>query len=271
MQTTPTPTFDPPSPAPSVRHAVAAPAIGARAPLGTRLDIEWRHLRVSRRCVQRAQQWRSDGGDHPLDRLLEGLDDLDDIIRATQREDGRQPIGDAILGRLVRIARTDELACRLLVQRLLPGLISRSRAFRRFGDDTDLLEIVVPWACICIVTYDVERRPRHVAAALISDATFQALRKPLRRRAATEVVRNPLRFVEISSSIEPDPIEVLAEVVRDARAAGVPDEDLDLIRALAAAESSSVVAARQQVTARTVRNRRDRATASIRAALSVAA
>jgi hypothetical protein len=239
--------------------------------LATRLDDEWRTLRRSRRSLHRAATWRTPAGTHPLDRILADLDDLDTIIHATHRDVSPPSVGDAIMVRLVELARSDELACRLVVQRLLPGLISRARSYRTFGRPTDLLEIVVPVACMCILRHDVERRPRHVAATLISDAVYHAFRQPLRRHASTEVVCAPSRFADTCADVEPDALAMLAETVRDAREAGVTDEDLDLIRELAATGSTTIVAARRNVTSRTIRNHRGRAMANIRHALGLAA
>ena len=47
--------------------------------------------------------------------------------------------------------------------------------------------------------------------------------------------------------------------------AGLPTEDIELVRHLVRVGSPSVVAAECKVTPRTVRNRRDRATARLRA------
>jgi len=66
-------------------------------------------------------------------------------------------------------------------------------------------------------------------------------------------------------------MEELAEVVRDARRAGVPAGDIELLRRLAQVESPSMVAAERNVTSRTIRNHRDRAVEHVRTALDIAA
>ena len=60
------------------------------------------------------------------------------------------------------------------------------------------------------------------------------------------------------------PCEELALLLGEARAAGVPGRDLDLVCHLVRAGSPSTVAAEREVTVRTVRNHRDRATARLR-------
>lgn len=240
-------------------------ASGAR--FSFRLDSDWARLRTDRRALARARTWTGDGPDDPLGAVVAELDDLDVIVRATQRG---APDGDAILLRLVEVARTgDELAGRVLLQRLLPALIARSMRYRGFHDDVDPVELVVPAAWEAIRSFDTARRRRQIAASLVSDAVFAAFRAPLRRMAATEEIRCPQRFVEtIDTTPVQTPIEVLADVVVAARCAGVPAADLELIRRLVQVESPNVIAAERQVTARTIRNHRDRAVRRVRDAVA---
>lgn len=198
--------------------------------------------------------------------VVAGIEDLDAIIRATQRGAGDD---DRILLRLVELARHDDLAGRIVVQRLLPGLISRSMRYRNFDDDADPIEVVVPLAWLAVRTFDTERRRRHVAASLISDAVFKAFRAPLRRRSADEAIRSPERFEHVpASAAERSSFEELADVIRTARRAGVPTGDLDLLRRLVQVESATVVAHERRVTPRTIRNHRTRAVDRVRAAIA---
>ena len=232
----------------------------------TRLDAEWARLRFSRRALDQARRWADDDPDHPLAAVTRDLDDLALILAASQRGSGSD---EAIMLRLVELARTDDLAGRIVIQRLLPGLISRSLPYRDFRCRTDPVEVVVPAAWLAIRRFDTHRRRRHVAASLISDAVFAAFREPQRRRSATESVRSPDRFDDdVAAPDRRSAVEELAEVVRIAGASGVPAEDLDLLRRLVQLETSAAVAIERQVTPRTIRNHRDRAVARVRAALA---
>ncbi len=221
--------------------------------------------------------WRLAGGStddpaHPLAVLVADATDLDVVIRATQR--GVSPLGsdEVILLRLVELARHDELAGRIVIQRLLPGLISQAVTHRDFYETIDPIELVVPAAWLALRTFDTERRRDHVAASLISDAVFAAFRAPLRRRSASEEIRSPDRFAEAAYELAPaSALEELAGVVRDARRAGVPTGDIELLRRLAQVESPSMVADERNVTPRTIRNHRDRAVERVRIALAIAA
>ena len=231
-----------------------------------RLDAEWDRLRTSRRSLAAVGAWADRRRSGCLADAVAGIGDLDELIAAIRTGDE-----DALLAELIDLARTEQLAGRIVVQRILPGLTAGSRRYRDYSDGTDPVEVVVASAWIALRQFDTDRRCRHVAASLISDAVFQAFRRPLRRRSASETPRSPDHFMrESSCSIAEHPFVELAGVIREARLAGVPDHDLQLIRELAAAEPPAVVASSRQVTSRTIRNHRHRAVDRIRAALDAA-
>ena len=152
-----------------------------------------------------------------------------------------------------------------MIQRLLPGLISLGARYRSHHDDVDPAELGVAAAWIAIHRYDTGTRRRHVAASLISDATYQAFRQPLRRRAADDELVPTEHFDQQPASGETSSaFEQLADAVRLARTRGVAATELQLVRDLVQVGSAATVAARHGVTARTIRNRRDRALANIR-------
>jgi hypothetical protein len=236
-----------------------------------RLDAEWAYLRTSRRALRTAREWGVRYPGHPLADVVSELDDLERIRRATQRSGNGERLDDAILLALVELSRTDELAGRIVLQHLLPALIVHAQRYRSFRDRTDPAAQVVPAAWIAIRAYDVERRPHHVASSLVSDAVFQAFRRPLRARSATEKVMAPGDFAATPSSDGPgDALVEFVTVLRDAQGAGVPAADLDLLRQLVSVGSPGVVAQQRNVTPRTIRNHRDRAIDHVRRALAAA-
>jgi hypothetical protein len=232
--------------------------------LTRRLDREWAHLRRRPPTVRAARAWRPLITHRRLAELLSVLDDLHQLVEATQS--GR-PDADGVLLELVDLAQGEQLAGRIVVQRLLPALIARAAPYRSHRDDLDPAELAVPAAWLAIRHDDTGRRRRHVAASLVSDATDQAFRRPLRRRWAGERPFAPSTFLTRPVSPAPTPMVELAGVIREADAAGVASTDLDLLRELVRAGSPSIVARDHGVTTRTIRNRRDRAVARIRAAL----
>jgi hypothetical protein len=237
-----------------------------------RLDAEWAHLRTSRRALRTARGWGLRYPAHPLADIVSDLDDLDQIRRATQRCGNAERRDDAILLALVELSRSDELAGRIVLQHLLPALIVHAQRYRSFRDRTDPVAHVVPAAWIAIRAYDVDKRRHHVASSLVSDAVFQAFRRPLRARSATEKVVAPCDFAATPSSEGPgDALVEFVTVLRDAQGAGVPAADLDLLRQLVCVGSPGVVAQQRNVTPRTIRNHRNRAIDHVRRALAAAA
>jgi DNA-directed RNA polymerase specialized sigma24 family protein len=239
--------------------------------LTSQLDREWRRLRFDRRALRTARSWGEPLASPvpispALAEVLADLTDLDDLIASTHR--GGHRCGDELLLDLVALARHEQLAGRIVLQRILPGLLARSRPYRDFQVGRDTADAVMAAAWITLRTYDVEHRRRHVAASLISDAVFAAFRQPRRRRSATEQLR-PVESWVTRAAPEPhtSPLEELAAAIAEARRLGVRHRELGVLCDLVRTGSSTLVAAELGVSARTVRNRRDRALASVRDAL----
>ena len=206
-------------------HRPAAFGSPERSNLPERLDAEWAHLRTSRRALRTARSWALQYPDHPLGTVVAEVTDLEQIRRATQRRGGAERADDTILLALVELSRDEELAGRVVLQHLLPALVSNARRYRSFKNRTDPVAQVIPAAWLAIRCYDTERRRHHVASSLISDAVFQAFRRPLRVRSATEQVTSPTAFT--ATPCEDGPSTALDEFVtmlRDAGRAGVADQ-----------------------------------------------
>ncbi len=237
-----------------------------------RLDTEWDHLRTSRRALRTARSWAGSYRDHPLATVVADISDLDDLRRATQRSNDPERPDDAILLALVELAQGDELAGRCVLQHLMPALIGHAMRYRSFSDKVDPVGHVVTTAWLAIRSYDVDRRRHHVASSLISDAVFQAFRRHLRRRSISEQVWSPVRFLDTPHLDEPaTSLDEFVTVLREARRAGVPTSDLDLLRELVRYGTPRQVALQRNVTPRTIRNHRSRAIDHVRDALDIGA
>lgn len=240
------------------------PTVRRSIPLLAELDREWDRLDRRPATMRTVRGWVAEedpGG--PVATALSTATTLDSILDASHARTG--PVGDRVLLWLVDLAASEWLAGRIVLQRVLPGLIA---ATARADRDDRRLDHVVGAAWLAIRDFDTDRRRRHVAASLISDTVWQAFRRAERRRCAGEL---PLPSDLLERRAAPprrlDPIVGLAGTVRAAERAGVADSHLDLIRALARAGSPAVLARQCSVTARTIRNRRDTAVAGIRSAL----
>lgn len=217
-----------------------------------RLVEEWARLRHRRDALARAATWEV------TDRPPTSLDDVLSAVGAIGA--GGEPNRDADrrLHRLVAVAGDDHLAARVVVQRLMPGLLALSRKYRA----PDAFEELLAQAWISIRTYNPGRSPANLAASLLSDTEWAAYRRDHRRR---ERVAPPVQLpAEVVAVDRPHASDELAALLCDARDAGVPGEDLELIRLLATVPSTEQVAAYLRVTSRTVRNRRTRVTGTLR-------
>lgn len=220
--------------------------------LGHRLWREWSQLRHRPDLLQRAAGWQ----------VVEApLRDLEQVLVAVGHGLPARPDHEVALRRLVDRAVTDQLAARVVLQRILPGLLALVRRSGRMADEP--FDELAGAAWISITTFDPARAPRCLAAALIDDARHRAFRAPLRRASAGEVP------VEVDPDRAPaadtqHPTDELTELFALATDAGVSSDDLDLLRRLLAARQVADVAAELGVTTRTVRNRRAAVTGRLR-------
>lgn len=223
--------------------------------LSDRLEREWQLIAHRQHVVDRARSWELGG---------EAFDDLDELLRLAGFFVPSTVATDATLLRLVELAGTDDLAGRIVLQRILPGLLAICRRRRIYGD-LDAFEEIVGAAWIAIRTFRTDRRRTHVASNLVRDAAHRAFIGPTRRHWSAEVATDPIGFDDLLATDVESPCDELARVLVEAQQDGVPAADVTLVRQLVRS-GSRVVADEVKVTMRTVRNRRDRITASIREA-----
>lgn len=230
------------------------------------LDREWDRMRHRRRTLQRIRAWAADPILAPV---VSDLRDVDDLLRATEPRGSSEPgSSDEILHRLIALACDDELAGRIVLQRILPGLICRSRRWDGHARGADACDIAIGAAWIAIRGFDADARPRNVAPSLIADTLWIAFRRGARRKVEQEVpVPSRVLAARAAPAREASPLTALAGTLRAARRAGVPSADVDLMRLIASTGSPTQAARTCNVTVRTIRNRRDTASWNIRRAL----
>lgn len=215
-----------------------------------RLQHEWMWLDRSEALTRRAQGWQLP---------VPAFGSLDELVRHCgfgARGRGRHD-DDEVLGALVRLARTDELAARVLLQRMLPALASITRSTTSHQRQQDAMHELLASAWTVIRTYPVERRPAYVAANLTRSIVHDAFRRPNRRVDRHEP--QPWWVFDLSPAADLDTTSAadeLDELLRMAEASGVQPADIDLARRLGRGEHPSTLAAEQRVSERTIRNRR---------------
>lgn len=238
--------------------------------LPQRLFADWHRLCLRAEPLERVRTW-------PLD--LDDIGTLDDLLRRCGYEGRRDDdAADDVLGQLVCIAAHDDLAARVVLQRLLPGLLAIAQRRGRAapgGSEPALAELVgVAWELIR--SYPVHRRPRHLAANLLRDTEYQAFRRPSRLvRAVREVpvaglASDHALLVDPTESWLEDPRRQLGEALQSGRAAGLHTDDLELLARLAAGEPVDAVASDLGVSDRTLRTRRSLAVQRLRRVVAAA-
>lgn len=190
------------------------------------------------------------------------VDDLDELLHLAGYERPATSTTEEVLRLLVLRARTEPLAARIVLQRLVPGLLAAAR--RRYRPDRNhVFEELVAGAWVAIREYDPRRRPACLAAALIAGADYLAFGRAERRADRSEPT-SPDHFDTRTADDRRSALDELAELLDEAATAGVDDADLALVRGLVTVGSPSGLAATLGVTSRTIRNRRDRALGQLR-------
>ncbi len=223
---------------------------------GGRLAAEWARLRIRPDMLRQADGWG----------LIEGsLHDLDQVLTVVGYDRDTDELAEMAMRRLVELAATSDLAARVVIQRLVPGLLSVVRRRRRDGcaGGGDLFEELLGALWISIRTYNTDRQPSSVAAALIADADYRAFRVSWRRKSngerPTDLSDEPIASHERTSSCDE-----LAELLALARQSGFDADDLLLLRNLLEQPTANDAARVLKITPRTLRNRRDRITLQLR-------
>jgi hypothetical protein len=179
------------------------------------------------------------------------------------------PTNEQLLRELVLLADTEELAARIVIQRLLPGLMSLVRKYNGRAAEDQVLEELVGAAWIAVRTFNPSRRPSCLAAALIGGAEHHAFKAAARRRSASEIVVAPEDFLTRSTETRLTSEEEMEELLVLARASGLSIEDLNFVDELISCGSTAIMAQRRGVTARTIRNHRNAVTYRIRRSITV--
>ena len=167
-----------------------------RLPSATRLWLEWDEIGGRRRTVHRASNWPLPGG--PVRHLDEVL------ARAGYGQDPKSEPCDEYLSQLAAIAKTDDLACRIVIQRILPGLIATALRRGRIvdGGAPTALDELLSAAWVVIRNYPIDRRPRRVAANLLRDIEYLAFVRDTRsKRHRTEFASDNSTLLSLGTGL----------------------------------------------------------------------
>jgi hypothetical protein len=260
-----------PCPAPTTSHPASRPVspTSRRIGLADRLNDEWRRLCADPSALADVNAWRLPCGP------VEHLDQL--LWQAGYGRPVDDEPGDRLLAVLVHRAAADELAARIVLHRILPGLIRTALRRGRIvdGGPAAAFAELVSAAWLTIRTFPIDRRGHCVAANILRDAEYQTFVRAA-RRATREVEVGDIEAAvgevpDTEVDVDPGARREWGELVAWARRRGVDAGQLDLLVRMARGQSSREIAKALACTDRTVRNRRDAALAAMRQAYARAA
>lgn len=221
---------------------------GSQLPIVRRLVEDWTLLCRREENVTRCNSWGLPG------KPVKNLDDV--LVRAGFNTGFADSKGDGYLLMLVEHAKHDDLAARIVLQRILPPLLSigyrRGRIVQ--GGASEAITDTLSHAWELIRTYPIERRPTKVASNLVRDAEYFAFVRTSRRQTLMfELRRSPdlERFAEPPR--ERTAKDEIDKVLSDAKELGLPQKYLEILRRLADGESYESIAKHHGVAVRTVR------------------
>ena len=251
-------------------------------PLLARLEREWQALNMRPAVLRRAQGWGVAAPFGSLDQLLAAAGYWPSrqarLVVAGATAAGTSATGptrpgcsaNEVLAQLVRAARTDDVAARVVLQRVLPGVVARARRWgsHRTGGSADAFDELLSVTWTVIREFPVERRPLHVAANLLRDSEYRAFERANRRLLVHELTAPHLLDGPVLTGDALDATAELAEVV--AAAGMLTERELQLIELLARGCSAAEAAVALRVSERTIRNHRDVLVHRLRAAAMAA-
>lgn len=225
------------------------------------LNREW-ELTSSGRAARRAlDRWQVE------EPALREATNLSDLVRLSHSR--RPDRSDAVLGALLRLGRSDDLANRVVFHAVMPGLISHARRFIRGGcpaEDAASALVAACWERIS--RYPLDRRPRSIGANIVLDS---------QQIAAAALFRHAGREVPIPSPPETgtrgwdwDPTMQLLRVLEHAVRSGVVSPAEARLVAITRIQGVPIrdLAAHEGIKAHSLRRRRLRVEAALSAALA---
>lgn len=230
------------------------------SPLVRSLVAEWEAMGARPRTVRTVNGWGLPGSP------VESLDEV--LERAGFGHEPTWSEGDRYLAALVARARTDELAGRIVLQRLMPPLIAIAARRGRIvpGGFNEAFATTVSHAWILIRTYPLDRRPAKIAANLVRDAEYHGFVREARMKKVAVQQLNDHAMSTIPAAercMEPD--EELAAVLEDAVVHGLHARHAAVLRRVGRGDTFEQIARDEGVTARTVRSWRRDAVSELRA------
>jgi hypothetical protein len=224
-----------------------------------KLVDDWAALAAKPRLVNQVNNWGLPGS--PIEHLDDALE------RAGFGREATCTDGDHYLAALVRRAQYDDLAGRIVLQRILPPLIAIAARRGRIvqGGFTEAFTLTVAQAWILIRTYPIERRPAKIASNLVRDAEYHAFVREARMKRVAECnLSEEMLCAAAAPSIEITAESELHDLLNNAKLHGLTERQIDVLSRIGSGESFDDIAADYGVSMRTVRGWRREAVEALR-------
>ncbi|GDX33282.1 hypothetical protein LBMAG16_01130 [Actinomycetes bacterium] len=226
----------------------------------SRLIKEWQLMSDRNRELEIVNSWSLPGS------KVTHLDEV--LVRAgfnTARDDSQ---GDQYLWLLVKQATSDELAARIVLQRILPPLLAIARRRGRIVDggvDSAIADIL-PSAWGVIRKYPWHRRPNKVASNLVRDSEYFAFVHGNRSKRYKVIPMDPSVLCEFVAAPEQELEQEISldQLIAVALEQGIDPKHIEILRAVASGDSATIIAARYGVAERTARAWRAKAISELR-------
>jgi len=264
-------------------HRSGQSPFGSSLPTATRLWLDWADLSARRSNIRRANDWGLPGSPvHHLDEVLE---------RSGYGQGPTDEDCDSYLSQLTAIAKSDQLAARIVVQRILPGLIATALRRGRIVHEgaSGALDELSSAAWVVIAKYPIERRSRRVAANLLRDIEYHAFVRDARTKRARSEFASEASTLTILGAVAPgrrtsivagvfgadesfDPTAEAAEitsVLHDLERLGLRSIDMESLHEMLSDKISPESAREAGISARALRDRRANAVRRARELLNV--
>lgn len=238
---------------PGLAQRVASPV--------SRLIKEWEMMSTRIHELGIVNSWSLPGG------RVTHLNEV--LVRAgfnTARDDSQ---GDRYLWLLVKQASSDELAARIVLQRILPPLLAIARRRGRIVDggiDTAIADVLTSaWGVIR--QYPWHRRLNKVASNLVRDSEYYAFVHGNRSKRYKVIPMDPSVLGEFIAAPQEDEIEEeinLEKLVALALQRGINPKLVEILRAVASGQTSATIATHYGVAERTARAWRAKAVSELR-------
>ena len=231
----------------------------------TLLQKEWDRLRHCPRSLRTVNSWEL--ADRPFH-------NLDEVLKAAGYLGAKcDTSADRVLADIVRRAATDQLAARIVLQRIFPPMLAIGRRrgkMHRTGFD-DAFSLVLSHGWEIIRTYPIDRRPTKIAANIVRDIEYFAFVRRERRRPKHERLDDSWELIVDGittdargnvlkrGDVEAEPLaeELMNALLREARANEISAKSLAMLEALRTLTVEQI-AERYGVSQRTIREwRRD--------------